>query len=83
VFTTACPPFAAQHDEQIRHHCRLALFIQMHNALLAEHVQRHLYHADGAFDDLAARGDDRRSLLPLQHQERTLRISAATCRPKT
>ena len=35
---------------------------------LRQHVERHFDHADRAFDDALARGDDGAGLLPLQHR---------------
>ena len=42
---------AAEYDHQIAHHCRLALLVQVDDATLAQPVERHLHHPDGAVDD--------------------------------
>ena len=74
--------FTAQHHEQIAHHRRLALFVERHDVLAAQLVQRHLDHADGAFDDLLARGDNRRRLLPPQHRARNFRRVGEVADPR-
>jgi len=51
-------PFAAEDDEQIADHGRLALLVEFDDAFAADLVERHLDHADRALDDLLARGDD-------------------------
>ena len=59
---------AAEDDEQVAHHLRLALLVEFDDVLLLEQVQRHVHHADRAFDDALARGDDGAGLLALQHR---------------
>ena len=50
---------AAEHDEQVAHHRRLALLVELDDVLLAEQIERHLDHSDGPLDDLRARRDAR------------------------
>src|SRR5690606_983746 len=50
---------AAQHDEQVTHHRRLALGIEVDDAALRERVERHLDHRHRTLDDALARRDDR------------------------
>ncbi|NJN64728.1 MAG: tetratricopeptide repeat protein, partial [Acidobacteria bacterium] len=38
---------AAEHDEQVAHHRRLALFIELEDAAVGEQLERMLHHADG------------------------------------
>ena len=56
-----------EHYEQIRHHGRLALFVQFDDMLVAEAVERHVHHRHGTLDDLLAGGDDGIGLLAAQH----------------
>ena len=58
---------AAQHREQVRHHRRPTLSVELHDAFLVQPLERHLHHADGAVDDAPARRDDRLRLLASEH----------------
>src|SRR5687768_9857956 len=49
----------AQHDKQIAHHRRLALFVERDDILATQLVERHLDHADGTFNDELTCGDNR------------------------
>ena len=70
---------AAEDDQQVADHGGLALFVQLDGALLLEHLQRHVHHADGAFDDFAPRRDDGAGLLAPQHRGGDfLRVSQVT-----
>src|SRR6185503_609457 len=65
-------PLAAEDDEQVRDHLRLALLVELDDAVLREALERHLHHADRAVDELLPRSDDRVRLLTLQHRLRDL-----------
>ena len=68
-----CLGFGAQHDQQVRHHGRPALVVELHDAAFGEALERHLHHADRAEHDLLARADDGFRLLPAQHRARDFR----------
>ena len=59
---------AAQDDHQVRDHRRAALVVELDDVLLRQHVERHLDHADRAFDQRLARGDDGLRLLAAKHR---------------
>jgi hypothetical protein len=60
-------PFTTEHDQQVAHHCCLAFVVERHDFPPRQHLQGHLHHPDGAFDDPLARRNDGTCLLPLQH----------------
>src|SRR5206468_7469564 len=64
---------AAENDEQIAHHRRLPLLVEHDHAALRQLLERHLDHADRAFDDAGARRDHRARLLATEHRLRDLR----------
>ena len=63
---------AAEHDEQIRDHRRLALLVKLHRAIFRKTLKRHFDHADRAVDDHLACVDDGAGLLALEHDRRNL-----------
>src|SRR6185312_13333723 len=58
---------AAQHDEQVGDHGRLALLIEVDDALVLEPLEGQLDHADRALDDPPPRADHRVGLLLAEH----------------
>jgi len=68
-----CASLTAEDDQEIADHRRLPFLVELHNALVRKHVERHFDHAHGTLHDPFARRDDRTRLLPLQHRGRDLR----------
>ena len=52
--------------------CRACL-VEVDDVLVGEFLERHFHHAHRTLYDLRARGDDRASLLPLEHGRGDLR----------
>src|SRR3954452_24224645 len=65
--------FTAKHHQKVADHGSLALLVEVDHLLAADLLERHFDHADCAFHDLGARGDDRSRLLTSQHGTGDLR----------
>ena len=69
-----CLRIAAQHDQKVAHHCRLTLFVELHNFFFVQFAQRHLNHADRVLHDDSSRCDNGLCLL-----SPPLRLSRPDC----
>src|SRR5215469_15525536 len=67
---------AAQNDKHVADHGRLALLVELDDAVDGEPGQSRLDHADRAVHDLLAGGHDRVGLLPAEHGVRDFRSVA-------
>ena len=56
-----------EHHEQVAHHGRFLLLIEVYNLLSRELVERELHHRHGTIDNLLTSGDDSTGLLALEH----------------